>query len=221
MFKKLVRLIVICLLITHVINHVNNLQCSGVTKKALLKTDLVEIQKINPSIKIDVRYATKNNFTGKVLYNSARAFARRGTAEKLDAIQKELAEKKLGLKVWDCYRPRSVQYKMWEIFPLPDLVADPKKGSKHNRGSAVDLTLVSLVDGKELEMPTPFDELTERAGSDYATGISKRAIANRTLLKTVMVKNGFTSLKSEWWHFDDNDWESYELMDVPFEELEC
>jgi len=150
-------------------------------------SDLVEIVKINSNIKIEIWYATPNNFVGEVLYESAKCYLRKEVAEKLDEIQKELETLGLGLKVWDGYRPLSVQKKMWEIMPIPGLVANPAKGSNHNRGAAVDLTLVKLDTGEELEMPTPFDELTERAARNYTEGISKQALENCKYLEKLMV----------------------------------
>lgn len=179
--------------------------------------DLVEIKKLCPSIVLDIRYATANNFTGKVVYSSPRCFMRRTTAEKLIKVQEELAKFGLGLKIFDAYRPRRVQYKFWELVPDERYVANPAKGSKHNRGTAVDCTLV-MSDGAELAMPTEFDDFTEKAHRDYKK-LPAKVIRNRELLENIMTKHGFIGLPTEWWHFDDTDWEKYDLLDIAFEDI--
>lgn len=173
----------------------------------------VELNKHIPGIALDIRYATTNNFTGKVLYPSARCFLRRPVADKLRAVQQDLAPMGYGLKVFDGFRPLSVQRRMWEVFPHPGYVADPKKGSRHNRGAAVDLTLIRLSDGAELVMPTPFDDFTERAHRDFME-LPEEVIRNRELLERVMTKHGFVGLRTEWWHFDDVDWKDYPITDL-------
>jgi len=182
-------------------------------------SDLVDISTINPNIKKDIYYATTNNFTGQILYKSAKCYLRKTTAEKLNKVQKILEEKGLGLKVWDGYRPLSAQKKMWKIVPDPQFVADPSKGSMHNRGAAVDVTLVDLKTGKELEMPTGFDDFSANAAAYCTEGISKEAINNRTILQDAMTKCGFLIFKSEWWHFNDSDWKQYAILDVDFSEI--
>lgn len=188
-------------------------------KHAIHAHDFVEITKINPTIRTEVLYATKNNFTRQKLYNSPRCFARRLVAQKLDLVQKDLAQKKLGLKIWDAYRPLSVQKKMWAICPDEKYVANPAKGGRHARGTAIDLTLVSLVDGKELEMPTAFDDFSPRAHPDYVNGVSDMAIKNRAILASAMLKHGFQKHGSEWWHFDFAGWRNCQPMDISLERL--
>lgn len=180
--------------------------------------DLVDLESAVRGIVLDIRYATTNNFTGKQLYPVARAVLRRPVADKLAAAQKELAEQGLGLKVFDGYRPLSVQRRMWEVFPNPGYVADPAKGSRHNRGAAVDLTLIRLSDRSELPMPTDYDDFTPKAHRNY-TGATAEQIRNRELLERVMEKHGFIGLGTEWWHFDDADWQDYELMDIPYDAI--
>jgi D-alanyl-D-alanine dipeptidase len=121
------------------------------------------------------------------------------------------------LKIFDGYRPLSVQRKMWAVFPQPGYVADPKNGSRHNRGAAVDVTLVRLTDGTELRMPTPYDDFTERAHRDYMQ-LEEEAIRNRQLLEQIMTRHGFVGLPTEWWHFDFSDWQKYPLLDVDIPE---
>ena len=183
---------------------------------------LVDIQKIIPTIKLDIRYATTNNFTGKAVYPVAtgspvKCFLQKPVALALKKVQEELATLDLSLKVFDGYRPLSVQYKFWQLVPDERYVADPKKGSRHNRGCAVDVTLIKL-DGSEVIMPTEFDDFTERAHSNYMN-LPKEAIANRKTLRDVMERHGFTVLATEWWHFDYNGWMQYPILDIPLEKL--
>jgi len=167
-----------------------------------------------PGIVLDIRYATTNNFTGQRLYPSAKCYLRRAAAEKLRAAQAELASLGYGLKIFDGYRPLSVQRKMWEVFPQPGYVADPKKGSRHNRGAAVDVTLIRLVDGAALPMPTPYDDFTPRAHRNF-NDLPEDVIRNRNLLESVLTRHGFVGLPTEWWHFDDAECQKYPLLDLP------
>jgi len=176
--------------------------------------DLVDVQKMIPGVVLDIRYATTNNFTGQQLYPFAGCYLRRAAAEKLAAVQAELQPLGYGLKIYDGYRPLSVQRKMWEVFPQPGYVADPKKGSRHNRGAAVDVTLIRLADLSELPMPTPYDDFTERAHRKF-TDLPAEVIQNRELLERTLTKHGFVGLATEWWHFDDRDWRNYPLLDIP------
>jgi zinc D-Ala-D-Ala dipeptidase len=181
------------------------------------KHDLVDITKINSSIRLDIRYATANNFTHKAVYTQAKCYLRKATAEKLSHVQQELEKQNLGLKVFDGYRPRSVQYIFWRLVPDERYVAHPQKGSRHNRGTAVDVTLVDK-QGKELFMPTEFDDFTQKAHRNY-TKLAPEQIKNRTLLEQVMTKHGFVGLSTEWWHFNDLSHPEAELLDISFEEL--
>jgi len=175
--------------------------------------DLVELKRTIPTLVLDIRYATTNNFTGQQLYPQARCFLRPEPAKNLRLVQAELARSGLGLKVFDGYRPLSVQRKMWQVFPQPGYVADPMKGSRHNRGAAVDVTLVWLADGSELPMPTPYDDFSTRAHRDFMQ-LPEEVIRNRQLLEEVMTRHGFVGLPTEWWHFDYRDWQKYPLLDV-------
>lgn len=179
---------------------------------------LVDVQAADPTIRIDIRYATPNNFMHTTLYPVARAFLRAPAAAALHAVQQELAPLGLGLKVFDGYRPYSITERMWEPIRNPDFVADPAKGSRHNRGAAVDLTLVDLATGEELAMPTPYDDFTPRARQDF-NDLPAEAIANRAKLRDAMTRHGFVPLPSEWWHFDFGGWERFELMNVDLREL--
>jgi D-alanyl-D-alanine dipeptidase len=179
---------------------------------------LLDVQSIEPAIRVDVRYATPDNFLHATLYPIAKVFVRRPVALALRDVQRELASHNLGLKIFDGYRPYRVTERMWEPIRNPDFVADPAKGSRHNRGAAVDLTLVDLTTGKELAMPTPFDDFTSRARQDFHD-LLPEVIANRATLRDVMTRHGFEPLPSEWWHFDFHGWEKYELMDLDLAEL--
>ena len=178
------------------------------------KNPLIDIQKVNPGIKIDIRYATPDNFMKEPLYPEARCLLRREVAEKLSRVQQDLEKKGFGLKVFDGYRPLSVQKKMWARFPVEGYIANPAKGSNHNRGAAVDLTLVGP-DGRELAMPSAYDEFSERAHRDYAGGTADES-SNRRVLQEAMAKEGFVGLSTEWWHFDDQDAKQYPVLDLPF-----
>jgi zinc D-Ala-D-Ala dipeptidase len=180
---------------------------------------LVDLQKIVPGIIIDIRYAGTDNFTHRQVYSSARAFARLNVAKALREVQLELGKQGLGLKVYDAYRPYAATLLFWDIIHDTAFVASPLSGSRHNRGCAVDVSLVSLKTGKELSMPTPFDDFTAKAGASYDQ-IPEDARHNRQTLIDVMSKHGFTVYPSEWWHFDFTGWKNYELMDLSFEELD-
>ncbi len=169
-------------------------------------------------IPLDIRYATESNFMKRTLYPVAKAYLRGPAARALAAAQRELAPRGIGLKVFDAYRPYRVTEAMWEPIKNPDYVADPAKGSRHNRGAAVDLTLIDLRTGAELAMPTPYDDFTPRAAHAFAD-LPPDALANRAMLREVMTKHGFEPLPSEWWHYDFKGWERFELMDVGLEEL--
>ena len=179
---------------------------------------LVDLKKHIPSIVLDVKYATKDNFMRKAMYSQARAFARKAVADKLKEIQQQLSLQGLGLKIFDGYRPYSVTVDFYNQTKEKSFVANPKNGSKHNRGAAVDLTLIDLKTGKELEMPTQYDSFSASAAPDYEP-VSALARKNRALLIQVMEKNGFKVLNNEWWHFDFIGWQNYPLMDIPFEKL--
>lgn len=180
-----------------------------------LQSQLVDVLKIDSTIVLDIRYATANNFTKKVLYPIAKAKLRREAAESLRSIQTELRSKNFSLKIYDAYRPRSIQYKLWEIMPNEDYVANPKKGSRHNRGAAVDLTIIDSL-GNEIDMPTPYDDFTEKAWQTYDS-LPEPVLKNRAFLKDVMGRHGFQPIKSEWWHYDFKGWEKFDIMDEPLQ----
>jgi len=179
---------------------------------------LVRAQTIYPPPLEEVRYASTHNFTGHVLYPFPAVFLHKDAAAALQKVQEELAPQGLGLKIYDGYRPLSVQARMWEIVPDERYVSDPLKSrGKHTRGTAVDVTLVDPM-GNELRMPTTYDEFTDKAHrtSDKWTGEER---SNCLKLETAMKKHGFIPFEYEWWHFDLAGWEKYPPLDISFEEL--
>ncbi|HEY7472796.1 MAG TPA: M15 family metallopeptidase [Gemmatimonadota bacterium] len=176
---------------------------------------LLDVGARDPDLYLDMRYATADNFLGRAVYDAARCLLVPDAAERLEAAERTLRSEGYGLVVWDCYRPRSVQYAMWEILPDPDYVADPARGSRHNRGAAVDVGLRAL-DGSAVALPTAHDDFTPRAHRD-ATDLPAEAIASRERLERAMVAAGWIPLPTEWWHFDAPNWERYPLRDDPLE----
>ena len=181
---------------------------------------LLSLKKNIPTLVLDIKYATLNNFSGIAVYNTAKAFARKPVVLALQKVQQNLAKQGLGLKIFDAYRPYSVTVKFWDITPIDkkDFVANPAKGSRHNRGCAVDVTLINLKTGEELAMPTPYDSFLNVAYADF-TNLPNNILQNRKILQDAMTKNGFTIFKQEWWHFDFEGWQAYDLMDIKFEKL--
>ncbi|MCK6616573.1 MAG: M15 family metallopeptidase [Cyclobacteriaceae bacterium] len=181
--------------------------------------ELVNLEQAIPGIVLDIRYATTNNFTGGQIYTLARAYARKPVADALKRAQEDFKKEGVGIKIYDAYRPYSATVKFYEIYRDTTYVASPYKGSRHNRGCAVDMTLVDLKTGKELAMPTEYDSFKKEA---WPTTPVKNPLVrrNRQLLISVMEKHGFKVNASEWWHFDFVGWEKFEVMDINFEELE-
>jgi D-alanyl-D-alanine dipeptidase len=180
---------------------------------------LVELITLDPTIKLDIRYATEDNFVGKKVYPEARAFLQKPAAKAVAKVHKELRDRGLGLVIFDGYRPWSITKLFWEVTPdeKRKFVANPAKGSKHNRGCAVDLSMFDLKTGKLVEMPSGYDEFSERASPEYKGGTTEQT-ANRELLRKLMEDAGFTVNPNEWWHFDHKDWEKYAIYDISFDE---
>jgi len=175
--------------------------------------ELVNVKELIPGIVIDLKYNTMDNFFQQKLYTTNECFLAHGAARALKRVQDSLHTRGLGVKIWDGYRPRAIQYLMWEILPDSRYVADPASGSVHNRGGAVDLTLIDLSTGQELPMPTPFDFFGPQAGHDFMN-LPADVIANRTLLRTMMENvGGFSTYITEWWHYTYNPASGYPLMD--------
>lgn len=184
-------------------------------------TRLIELVKLDPAIKLDMRYATANNFTGRVLYEQARAFLASAAAQAVAGASKSAQADGFGLTIFDAYRPWRVTKQLWDATPAgpkKNYVANPKRGSKHNRGCAVDLSLHDLKTGMLVEMPSEFDDFSEKAHRDYIAA-SPAAIANRARLQRYLEAEGFVGLSNEWWHFDFTGWQDYPVMDVPFDQI--
>jgi D-alanyl-D-alanine dipeptidase len=184
------------------------------------KPDLVELSTLDPTIKLDIRYATTNDFLGTPVYTQARAFLQRPAAEALLRAHRQLQAQGYGLIIHDGYRPWYVTEIFWEATPddKKKFVANPAEGSKHNRGCAVDLSLYDLQTGKEVKMPSGYDEMTDRAYADYSGGTAEER-ARRALLRQAMEAQGFAVIPDEWWHFDYQDWKQYPIQNVKFEDL--
>jgi D-alanyl-D-alanine dipeptidase len=179
---------------------------------------IVDLALFIPGVILDIRYATEENFTGEVIYSEAKAYARLPVARALEQVQSVLVNQGIGLKIYDAYRPYSATLLFWNIIGDTLFVASPWNGSRHNRGCAVDVSLIDLISGEELRMPTPYDDFSEAASSVYPS-LPAEILKNRNLLIEVMDRYGFMVMESEWWHFDFNGWEKYPLMDISFSDL--
>jgi D-alanyl-D-alanine dipeptidase len=186
----------------------------------LREADLIELNKLDKTIKLDIRYARHDNFVGRPVYPEARAFLQKPAAEAVVRVHKKLKKLGLGLMIFDGYRPWRITKLFWEVTPEDKrkFVANPQVGSRHNRGCAVDLSIYDLKTKKLVDMPSDFDEFTERASPDYA-GASEIQINNRDLLRKMMEAEGFIVNKNEWWHFDYKDWQDYAIYDIAFSEI--
>ncbi len=182
--------------------------------------DLVEPAKLDPTLHLEIRYATSNNFVGRPVYPEARAFLQRPAAQALVRANRSLKQQGYGLLIFDGYRPWAITKLFWDITPADkkQFVADPKKGSKHNRGCAVDLTLFDLKTGREVRMPGEYDEMSERSYPDYSGG-TPESRGLRDLLRSAMEREGFAVYEFEWWHFDYKDWQQYPILNIPFSEI--
>lgn len=183
------------------------------SKKMVLLIDYVD------NLVFDWKYATEDNFTKQILYTNPSAYMRLPAALALRAAGKELEQQGIGFKIFDAYRPYAITKKMWQVVPDERYAANPAKGSGHNRGAAIDLTLYNLSTGKELPMPTPFDDFTEKAHHDF-TDLSLEVLQNRATLKNILVKHGFLPLATEWWHYYlPNSAQRFELMNFDFKQM--
>jgi D-alanyl-D-alanine dipeptidase len=190
-------------------------------EKGNFKTsDLVELVKLDSTIHLDIRYATNNNIVGRPVYTEARAFLQKPAAEALVKINKELKPLGYGLLIFDGYRPWSVTKIFWDITSKENkkFVANPKEGSRHNRGCAIDLSFYNLATGEEIQMTGEYDEMSERSYPNYKDGTVEQTKA-RDLLITKMEENGFKVYEYEWWHFDYQGWESYRIQNIQFSEI--
>lgn len=181
--------------------------------------ELINLEKFVPGVVLDIRYATTNNFTGEKIYQMPRAYARKPVAEALRKIQADLKKQGLGIKIFDAYRPYKATVKFYEVYRDTTYVASPYRGSRHNRGCALDLTIIDLKTGEELKMPTGYDSFQKAAWP--STPVADPEVRkNRTLLITVMERHGFKVNSSEWWHYDFVGWKNYDVLDIDFEALE-
>ena len=182
---------------------------------------LVELITLDSTIKLDIRYATDKNFVGRAVYPEGRAFLQKPAAKALLRVHKKLKKQGLGLVIFDGYRPWTITKLFWNVVPEDKrkFVADPAKGSKHNRGCAVDLSVYDLKTGELIDMPSGYDEFTERASPNYAGGTPQQR-ANRDMLRKLMEDEGFTVNPNEWWHFDFKNWQQYAIYDISFAEAE-
>lgn len=180
---------------------------------------MVDLTLAVPGIVLDIKYAGSDNFTGACLYPQPRAFLRAAAASALRAAQQALAEQGLGICVFDAYRPYAVSLQLWEHLRDERYVAAPWSGSRHNRGCAVDMTLIELESGRALTMPTAYDDFSERAHHIYCD-LSAEVLRHRRLLLETMLAHGFAPLPTEWWHYDFNGWENFALLDLPFAALD-
>jgi zinc D-Ala-D-Ala dipeptidase len=182
--------------------------------------ELVEIIGLDPTIRLDIRYATKNNFLGRPVYKQARAFLQRPAVEALARVNLALRKQGYGLLVFDGYRPWAVTKAFWDATPVEkrEFVADPSRGSRHNRGCAVDLTLFDLQTGQQVRMPSEYDEMTERSHINYqcATPEARRL---RDMLRAAMEAEGFQVYEPEWWHYDYKGWREYPILNISFREI--
>ena len=182
--------------------------------------ELREIVKLDPTIKLDIRYATRNNFLGRPVYKESRAFLQKPAAEALVRAHQRLRPQGYGIVVHDGYRPWSVTKIFWDVTPADKkiFVADPSQGSRHNRGCAVDLSMYELSTGKIVQMPSEYDEMTERAHINYACA-TPEAKRLREMLRSAMEAEGFAVYEPEWWHYDYKDWKEYPIVNVPFSKI--
>jgi zinc D-Ala-D-Ala dipeptidase len=183
--------------------------------------DLVELVRLDPTLRLDIRYATSDNFLGRPVYKEARAFLQRPAAEALVRVNQKVKAEGYGLVIFDGYRPWAVTKIFWDATPADKkiFVADPKQGSRHNRGCAVDLSLFDLQTGKEVSMPGAYDEMTERSNIEYSGGTEEQRRL-RDLLRLEMESEGFAVYEPEWWHYDFKDWKEYPILNIDFSKIQ-
>ena len=183
-------------------------------------SDLVELIKLDSTFKLDIRYATTNNFVGKPVYKEARAFLQRPAAKALVEVNKEFQKMGYKLLIFDGYRPWRITKLFWDVTPKDKkkFVANPKNGSRHNRGCAIDLSLYNIATGKEVQMTGAYDEMSKRSYPNYTGGTETQRYM-RDLLRSKMEAHGFKVYEYEWWHFDYKNWHKYRIEDIPFKDI--
>lgn len=190
--------------------------------EANIKNRMVDLKKMIPGLLVDLKYASPNNFTHKILYKKATTtYLRYDAAEALLAVQKSLNKKGFALIIYDAYRPYSVTKLMWDLIKDERYVANPKNGSGHNKGIAVDLSLINISSNGELDMGTSFDNFTELAHHSYTPHLDSGIRANRYLLQNTLESFGFKSLETEWWHYSWNSPEEYDIIDISFKKIKA
>lgn len=184
------------------------------------ESDLVELIMLDSTFKLDIRYATNNNIVGEPVYSEARAFLQRPAALALVEVNNEFKSIGYGLVIYDGYRPWSVTKKFWDMTPEENkkFVANPKDGSMHNRGCAIDVSLYEISSGKEVDMPGEYDEMSERSYTNFKGGSDEQR-KMRDLLRNKMEAHGFTVYEYEWWHFNYKDWKKYRIQNIQFSEI--
>jgi len=175
----------------------------------------VDLQRIIPGLRVELRYATDRNFVGRVLYPSNRAWLVEPVARRLCDAESMARRNGMALKVWDAYRPTTVHRRLWEARPDPRYVALPERGSRHSRGASVDVTLVDLLSGRDLDLGTDFDDFDSPAAASGALDLPEQVLVRRRRLRGWMEAAGFVGIASEWWHFDAVDWDAYPVRDEP------
>ena len=200
-----------------IITNVERVRESSLTNPSL---EMVELKSLVPEIRYELAYAQKTNFTHQRLYSKKlkTTYLRKDVALALKLVAEELSKNGLGILVWDAYRPYSVTQKFWTLIHDERYVANPSKGSGHNRGIAIDMTIYDLASGSLLEMPTGFDDFSENAHHGYKNLPANR-IENRELLRSVMEKHGFVKFETEWWHYSWPSPSKYDILDIPFSKL--
>ena len=183
--------------------------------------DLVEVTKLDPTIRLDIRYATSNNFLGRPVYDQSRAFLQRPAAEALRRANRALRKQGYGIVIFDGYRPWAVTKLFWDSTPedKKQFVADPAQGSRHNRGCAVDLSIFDRKTKEIVQMPSAYDEMTERSHINYAGGTPEQ-LRVRDMLRAAMEAEGFAVYEPEWWHYDYKDWREYPILNISFRQID-
>ncbi len=205
--------LIIAVITIFIIANISSYSLAAAVQIGTKKTDLVLVTDYSGDFAMDMKYATCDNFVGKAMYPSPTCVLTKGTLDKLIKANNLVKKQGYAIKIWDAYRPLSVQKIMWEATPNKNYVANPyRSGSKHNRGAAVDVTLVDK-SGKEVKMPTEFDNFTVKASPNYK-GMTAEQRKNLNILSNAMTSSGFKPISTEWWHFEDTDYSKYKIQDL-------
>ena len=221
MIKKIRHSVLLALLALGISLSISNAQEPPKEAGPFRAPDLVEVVKLDPTIRLDIRYATSNNFLGRPVYDQSRAFLQRPAAEALRRANRALRRQGYGIVIFDGYRPWAVTKMFWDSTPedKKQFVADPSQGSRHNRGCAVDLSIFDLKTKEIVTMPSGYDEMTERSHINYAGGTPEQRRV-RDMLRAAMEAEGFAVYEPEWWHYDYKDWRQYPILNISFREID-